>query len=216
LLYTVNWRIGTKGNKLFDDTYQILLKWKANNHRLLSNGTMQIGKATAIALEAWVHTLYAPMSEASLVELEDNLGCNFDESMREFYKLHNGLDLFGGKLSIYGMPTVFTRTGDEAIQPYDFIDHNLFRPDSYPKNAYIIGAMSLKKDTLDILSEMSPSDKSGTIYVYSRKDEKYIFEWNTIFECLLDFCSKLENLMDLDGKITDEDKWNEFHHTFNN
>lgn len=194
--------------------YEVIEPWKVNGERVLESGTIQIGRAPSIGTEAWVHTLFSPLNTEDLSELEDQLECTLDQTLKDFYLCHNGLKLFGSYFSIYGVPSLITRQGEDSIQPYDFITHNLSRPDNYPVTAYVIGSVLTEEIVFNLLVDVSREDKHGTIYLYNKKDEMYICEWENIYIAIYEISQRLSGSMTADGEIPDFQSWNNFYEVF--
>jgi hypothetical protein len=194
--------------------YEVIKQWERFRKRELADGTIQVGHAKAIGTDAWMHTLFAPLSQEDLQDLEIQLECNFDESLRSFYSVHNGLKLFGSYFSIYGIPSSFSRTGDYLFQPFDFITHNLDRPDNYPISTYVVGSVLTEDVVFNLLVDVSQGENSGKIYLFNRQEEQYICEWINIFDAVNEISETLVNLMQSDGTIPEFTSWNEFYKKF--
>lgn len=123
-------------NKLFDYVVGIMSKWLPKGEKILANGVRLICPTPHIALEAWLHVLYPPLGIEKIEQMENMLGSILPSDFKYFLQKANGLQMFSCCISIWGVRMTMARTGDEAWQPYDLVDHNYVteRPLDSPEN----------------------------------------------------------------------------------
>lgn len=79
-----------------------------------SDGTALIGKAPHIAPQAWLHRIYAPLSDEQIEEMEAALPMEIPEDYIAFLKASNGLGVFQ-QMNLYGYRSNYQRS-EEAAQ----------------------------------------------------------------------------------------------------
>lgn len=109
---------------VFNDVLFVVERWASRGERILANGARLICPTPQVAPKAYLHVLYAPLSSESIRELDAEFEMRFPKSFQELLRRSNGLDLFSGFLSIWGVRKSWARTGDEGWQPYDIVYHN--------------------------------------------------------------------------------------------
>jgi hypothetical protein len=88
------------------------------------NGAHMYGHVPHVAPEAWFHILFPPLDESALAELESRLRRPVPDSYRELLKITNGLDLFSGAITLYGLRKDYSRK-PSIVLPFDLGDPNV-------------------------------------------------------------------------------------------
>jgi hypothetical protein len=130
-------------NDYFDVLLKMLEGWALKcGERILSNGTKLICPTPHIATEAWLHGMFPPLEIEKIDELENQGGFKLPDDFREFLKRANGTFLFSYTISIWGVRANYSRTGDDAWQPFDLLDHNgkWERPEGSPDSIIYFGS----------------------------------------------------------------------------
>ncbi|MEO6394211.1 MAG: SMI1/KNR4 family protein [Pyrinomonadaceae bacterium] len=109
---------------IYGEVLHVVEKWTQLGERHCANGTKLICPTPHVAPKAYLHLLYAPLCSESICELENEFELPLPESFRSLLGHSNGLDLFSGFLSIWGVRISWARVGDDGWQPYDLIYHN--------------------------------------------------------------------------------------------
>lgn len=109
--------------------------------RTLPNGTALFGRVPHVGPDAWLHVMYAGLSEPDLVEVEHRAGRRLPEDYRSLLRETNGLSLFSGAMYLSGLRKSYERTGEGAWQPFAIEDANVLeRPaDARPEFVFIGG-----------------------------------------------------------------------------
>src|SRR5258706_14700655 len=94
------------------DVLQILRDSRVPGRRTLPNGTELIGRVPHVAPQAWFHTIYGPLSEEGIAEIERILEKPLPTILKRFFTLANGLNVYSDELAIYGLRSDYSRTGD--------------------------------------------------------------------------------------------------------
>lgn len=110
----------------FDDLVGFIARWAKVGERKLDNGVRLICPVPYVGPQAWLHSLFAPLTKDQIDKLECNCKQNLPSDFKEFLTRANGVSLFVGEksISIWGQRFSYVRTGDEARQPFDIVDLN--------------------------------------------------------------------------------------------
>ncbi|MEP9386637.1 SMI1/KNR4 family protein [Mesorhizobium sp. KR9-304] len=86
-----------------------------------ADGTARIGHLPKRGIEAYLHYWYGPLSEAEVEELERIAMQPIPESLKRFYLHHNGCNLFGGSIFVFGLRKSYDRADFDAMacNPFD-------------------------------------------------------------------------------------------------
>lgn len=103
----------------------ILSKWTNQGNKIISNGTKLICNVPKEALNTWLQRIYGKFEGYLLDDIKCKLNINLPNDFVEFLSNCNGINIFSDSLSVWGTKASYVRTGDGAIQPYDFVDLNL-------------------------------------------------------------------------------------------
>ena len=187
-------------NKEFEFILANLKKWKNGGIKTLENGTELICHVPHVAPQAWLHKVYAKLSEEKIDKIRKELGVELPADFIEFLKCANGINIFSDSLSIWGLKTSYARTGDEAIQPYDLVALNNEKKREIPMNWVIFGSYSWDG------SEMLYDIKNGNPHVYrcENSSTKILQEWENLWVWLSSEVERLSKFFDEKGIEYDE------------
>jgi hypothetical protein len=181
--------------------YRIVDRAKSLGEEQLPNGTRLIGKVPHVAPEAKLHLIFPGLTEKDVDYMEAELGVDFPNVLTVFYFAHNGISLFSGSLSIYGLRRNYDRTGDNVWQPFDILVTNTFEsPEDLKTNNILIGGY--KQDGSRLCIDCS----NGKVYRCSRESAKPLNEWSSFDEMILQEAQRLSKLFDDQGKLIKEVK----------
>lgn len=109
-----------------DDILSSLESYSSLGTRTLANGARLIGHIPAVAPEAYLHSVFPGLDQTGMARLEGVAGRPLPESLRALYSRCNGLILFNGALSLFGLRDPFLE-GDEGDvgQPFSIDIPNL-------------------------------------------------------------------------------------------
>lgn len=178
------------------ETIQKLLdSFSGFKKREVENGTVIVGHIPCYGEEYYHFELY-PASEA-MIELIDDLPLALPNDIVAFYKKYNGFYALGGLFSIYGHITMHYREGDSSYQPFSIQELNSYmRPKERLDNEFLFG--SSKMDESIFL--YSPDD---TLIHRVTKKGQVLESWSTFDEMFAQYCQRLIDLLDDDGKFWD-------------
>src|SRR5438477_8765688 len=74
------------------------------------NGTTLLGRAPHVAPLAWSHSLFQPLTDDEISQLDHLCRRPVPRAYRWWLKKHNGLGLFVGTLSLDGLRTSYARS----------------------------------------------------------------------------------------------------------
>ncbi|MEP7365895.1 MAG: SMI1/KNR4 family protein [Acidobacteriota bacterium] len=69
-------------------------------------------------LTAEFHSFNPGATEAEIVSVEQELGLDLPETLRELYRFSDGLDLFGGQLDVYPLRTEPNNLSLSRVTPW--------------------------------------------------------------------------------------------------
>lgn len=185
-----------------DEIIEILNRWKNGGKKKLSNGTELICHVPHVAPEAWLHEIYAPLSKENIESLENAVPLKLPQEYKEFLLRTNGINIFSDSLSIWGLRKSYSRSGDEAIQPYDVISMNKERPKNCPDTWLFFAGYSW--DGTRLFFDLSSERDSGKVYRCERYNARIIQEWPSLGEFLTSEVERLSKLFDEKGVEYDE------------
>jgi hypothetical protein len=159
---------------------QTIDSYKHLGERVLSNGTRLVGHVPHIAPEAWLHEVYRPLSDKEVRKAETALHCTMPAVFSDFLQRCNGLGLFSGSLSIYGLRSSYERTGDAVWQPFDISTPNVDeRPRGSKPSFLFVGGYSEDGSKLYI------DNVDLKVYRCKQRSAKPINQWPS-FEAMLE------------------------------
>jgi hypothetical protein len=185
--------------KLFDEVVRTMSKWSPKGEKLLSNGVRLICPTPHVAPEAWLHVHYPPLASKKIEGMEKKLGVPLPNDFKDFLRRANGVQMFSYHISIWGVRKNYARTGDEAWQPYDLVDHNfdIERPDNSPEDVvYFAGA-----DGGDSWCFFEFNGESYRVGKTGRHDFHPGSYWSDFGSWLLDEIRSLEMLTNSNGEM---------------
>ncbi|MBO0721400.1 MAG: SMI1/KNR4 family protein [Blastocatellia bacterium] len=187
--------------KLYNEVVRAMSKWSPKGEKLLSNGVRLICPTPQVAPEAWLHVLYPPLALEKVEGIEKRLGRPLPDDFKFFLRRINGLQMFSYRISIWGLRQNMARTGDEAWQPYDLVDHNaeLERPENSPEEVvYFAGT-----DGGRYWCFFEFKGKSYRIGKTDRRNFHPDSYWSDFGSWLLDEIGSLEIRINLNGEMED-------------
>ena len=185
--------------KLFFNSYNILKKYE-NLGTKETKYAYLIAKAPHIGKEAWLHSVFKPISKHQIEEMNSIIN-KIPSVYEEFLLSANGFSIFGTTLSLYGYRFNYKRDLENIWQPFDLIElNNNDRPSDSKDSFFFIGSY----------------DWDGS-YIYINKDNLKVFRCTqesstpiTSWECFDDFLDKeilrISKLFNNYGEEIDENK----------
>ncbi len=186
----------------FEEFLNIIEKWSSKGERLTEFGARLICPAPHIASEAYFHVLYKGLSDVDIDKLQNKLSLTIPIDLLDFLRYANGVNLFGNKLSIYGLRFSNVRTGDQAWQPFDLGLQNekYEKPANRPSNIMLFGSCDRGESKLffeinqeKIIVGKTPRDNFDKMQL-----------WPDFWTCLISEAKRLSVRFDDDGKSINE------------
>lgn len=181
----------------FEEIYGLLRKWILKGQRTLPNGTQILCPVPHVAPQAWLHEIYAGLSESEISEYEEKFPFPFPSAYREFLHYANGINVFSDSFRICGLRTSYCRIGDEAIQPYDLLLSNQQRPRGCPDEWFFFG--SYRWDGTRLFFDLSYLANQNKVYRSAMKTPDIIQEWPDFWGFIKSEIKRLELLYDENG-----------------
>jgi hypothetical protein len=184
-------------NNKINQALEILKSYKHLGEKLLENGTLLIGKAPHIAPEAYLHSIFKPLTAREIIETEQILKQTIPDDYKEFLCVSNGLHIFNTTLSLYGRRTNYSRS-IENRQPFDLDIPNIYeRPQNADKSIFIIGFYDWDGSYLYV-------DKNdNSVHLCQRENAISLYKWNNFAEMLLSETNRLIKLFNKNGEEID-------------
>jgi hypothetical protein len=169
--------------------------------RELENGARLIGHVPHVAPEAYLHSVFPGLDPQGIKRLESDIEHKLPGSLKTFYAQHNGLDLFAGSLSIFGLRDPFMEgEAGEVGQPFSMATPNVDeRPADADDNIVFLGFY----DWDGSLLYATPT--SPKIFRCSRESAEPLNTWPNLEAALTAEIKRLGELFDKDGAKRDED-----------
>lgn len=136
--------LSTKDKESYEALMQVVGAWRFLGMQDLPGGTQRIGHIPHLAPQAFLHDIFLGLSAKQISIIESQISLPIPQSLKNFYSLHNGMNLFG-RFGVYGLRTHFDRANIPSIleQPFDIRTPNIFeRPKNAPPELVFIGSLS--------------------------------------------------------------------------
>jgi len=178
-----------------------LARWSDLGSIKFPDGCQLIGHVPHYAPEAYLHSIFRPLSEAELEIVERQIGKNLQPVLVSFLMRMNGLSIFSGAISLYGYRTSNKRSSilEMQCQPFDIIQYNLReKPKNLCSSDIAIG--SYGDDCSKIIMCANQS-----IFRTERYDASCVLNrWGDLQSWLTCEVERLTRIFDADGRCTDE------------
>jgi hypothetical protein len=160
------------------------------------DGAALIGKAPHIAPLAWLHKIYAPLSNGQIQQLEATLRVKIPEDYEAFLKVSNGLGVFQ-KMNLYGYRSNYQRTVEAAqVQPFDILRPNIWeRPSNAGPHVFYIGGYTAGNGAWIYLDA-----NDNTVHLCERWQATSRYHWDSFVDFLGSEINRLMPLFDKEGK----------------
>jgi hypothetical protein len=187
----------------FDQILKLLKNYDYLGVKKTQNGTLLIGKAPHIAPMASLHSIYPPLTDEEIKNLELSIGLDIPPDYKSFLKITNGLGIFNNTMSLFGLRNNYKRTPEDAQQQPFHIKHpnTLERPENAGKNIFCIGGYSSGDGAWLYLNA-----DTNAVHLSERWKVKSLFEWRTLEVMLISEVNRLVPLFDKEGKKIDRNK----------
>lgn len=167
-------------------------QYKYLGHKRVGNNSYLVGQAPHIGPEAWLHIVYAPLCQEEINSLfSSNIPKNIEYI--EFLKHMNGLTLFNGVLTFYGLRNNYSRVGDNIYQPFNIITANTIERNlNIDSESLVFG--SYRQDGSKLLIS-----KEGHIARFKRENGLILNQWNNFEDFILTEVPRVFSLFNSDG-----------------
>jgi hypothetical protein len=185
--------------RAFDTLLQALSRWSGGEPLEDSQRVRLISHQSQDGPYAYLHTLYAGLSEAEIAAVQAIVGRSLPPQLTEFYRLTNGVRLFEGQVSVSGLVSNFSRDPSIAV-PISIEQDNLafarMRPEWDRQGYFRMGGVSfLRQDELIC----GPDDQIAVIHV---ETGELLRRYNDVFDCLETFAREMTPFWTTEGIFT--------------
>ena len=175
--------------------YAIVDRARRLGERALPNGTELIGHVPHVAPDAWLHTMFAGLTEDEVAKVESEAGRSLTAEHRRILAAHNGLMLFSTALSLYGLRHSNVRVGDAARQPFGIrVPNGPERVPGAPKTWVYVGGYSSDG------SQLCVDFTTSHVYRCARYSAKPLKEWPNLISMLNEEATRISSLFDENGR----------------
>jgi SMI1 / KNR4 family (SUKH-1) len=184
----------------FTDFFSTLMHTPPFDIHDLSNGVRLIGHVPDLAPEAYLQSIYPPLSNEEIRNIEEQIARPLPLSLKQFFQVANGIHLFSCALSIDGLRRSTVRTGIESRQPFSIVTPNTIeRPKDADDRAVFFGGYEWDG------SQLMMSPQAPTVYRCARRTARQITQWPSFEEMLMSELARLSELFDEKGIKRDPD-----------
>ncbi|WP_051437539.1 SMI1/KNR4 family protein [Olleya marilimosa] len=175
-----------------------LSKFTEFGYEKQSNGTELFGKAPHIAPLAWLHNMYAGLTEDEISKLEEELETEIPKGYKEFLKVSNGLHIFNTTFCLDGLRVSYNRKNAITNRlPFCLLTTNIYeRPRNAKKEHFFIGGY----DSGDG-SHLYIDKNDNKVYRCKTNNVKPLNEWNNLNEMILDEIDRLIEIHNENGML---------------
>lgn len=165
----------------------------------LENGTLLIGHVPQSGKFAYLHRIYSRLTMKQVSEYENEKSLKINPIYKKFLtEVSNGITIFLGAISLFGIRRNYARTGIDMFQPFDLeVSNKHERIKDACDDVFFIG--SYKSDG----SRIFMKGDSETIYRCERYSINVLNEWQNLEEFLQHEFNRLVDHFDSDGNRVD-------------
>jgi hypothetical protein len=181
-------------HEAYDFALQIVQEAAGFGYELLSDGTRLYGRVPHVAPLAWLHNVYAPLSQGGIERLERELAGPIPEVYRSWLRLANGFSAFSGYLEFDGLRTDYSRRIG-VWQPFSLALPNTRQrlPDA-PVEAFFIGSI------LDAECFLYLMPSSGAVQACGRRSATPLGSWESLSIFITSCMACLRAAFDAQGR----------------
>ncbi len=175
-------------------------KYEILGSKTMPDGSKLVGKAPHVAEQAWLHSLFAPINEKEIKELELQMGRKIPDTYKEFLILgYNGIRLFVTEFSLYGLRKQLGRTIEASVQPFSILTPNgIERPKNALDSYFFIGGYG------EDGSKIYLDTKTDKVHYCKRNDATSIVEWKSFDKMLESEVDRIFSLFDKKGELIND------------
>lgn len=102
---------------------EMIKRWGYLGTRKFPDGTWLVGHVKELGPDVYLHRIFGGLTDEEIDRIESWIDTPLHTSLRRFYRIHNGFDLFRSKLILYGLRRSFDRLSltDILCNPYDIL-----------------------------------------------------------------------------------------------
>ena len=164
-------------------------------------GATLIGRAPHIGSEAWLNSMYSPLSECDVVAMEKSMELKIPIQYREFLlNCSNGLNIMNTTLCLFGQRKIVGRNITASRQPFDLVTLNTYKSER-PKNAtpdlFFFGGYDWDGSQVYLTND-------GKVHFCYPNDCTSLKKWDSLDDFLTSEILRIYSLFDDNGVELDE------------
>jgi len=166
-----------------------------------TTGATLIGRAPHIAPEAWLNTLYDPITISDIDKMENSMGRVIPVQYRNFLlNCSNGLNIVLTTLCLFGCRKMIGRSTTASRQPFDLVSLNKYkseRPQNATPELFFFGGYDWDGSQLYLTG-------NGEVHFCSPDDCTSLKQWASLDDFLSSEIPRIYSLFDEKGVIINE------------
>jgi SMI1/KNR4 family protein SUKH-1 len=192
----LNAEVERQNEDAFRKLIELLTSAREFGYEKKPNGAELYGHVPHVAPQAWLHTIYPGLRPYEMDQLEQQIGCQIPPEYSWWLARSNGLNLYSGALSFYGLVRLRSRTPDNR-QPFElFLEGELQRRVLNADAAlFFFGGSSYANGF-----HFSLDTRTGAVYRCARGSATSLQSWSGIAELIVKETQRLATLFDKAGR----------------
>jgi hypothetical protein len=181
--------------KIFSEVLDILNNWAKLGSKTTSNGTKLIGHVPHVGSMAYLHSIFGPLKEEEIVQVEQEINHNLSDDLKAFYRYANGCSLFL-TLEITGLRKDYNRELNENVyQPISIRYQNVIdQPKNKTEEMVFFGGYDYDGSNLYMV------DNDQRVFLCSSESAiPVLYEWESFETFLLSEVKRLSEIFDKKG-----------------
>lgn len=131
----------TRDDATFQAVVAIIDRNRTEKDHTFPNGARLVCNLTWIHHNSWLHRVMPPCSEDAVASLAPKTGRQPPRELVDFLRHANGVSLFNGSLSIFGVRGDFSRNPETAqLLPYDLANHHWGWSRHFNRDDFLVGS----------------------------------------------------------------------------
>lgn len=184
-------------NKFNELKKKYILPYENLGIKSYNNGTIKYGHIPDVAPQAYLITVFSPISTIELSILESSIGQDIPNEYSSFLmNFSNGLNLFLSRFCLYGFVSRINRQIGAIPQPFSLSQLNIYE---HPKNSkdtfFFIGGYDYDGSKLYI------DKQTGEVHYCKKNDSTSLYHWKNFDDMFSSEIKRLSAFFDDNGRM---------------
>jgi hypothetical protein len=178
-----------------EELLSIVERYRSESDRSFPNGARLVCPVPWIAPSAWLHHIMAPCPEEAIERLAPTTGRQPPAVVIEFLRMANGIRLFNGSISVFGVRGDFSRKPETAhVLPFDIAFHTRDWSHLFGSDDFLVGSIG----DADPCVWKSPN---GEIHRLSREGGEVLERWPSFHDWLVPEADRFASMHEPTGRL---------------